>query len=293
MVNIDRLEAPFGVEVSGVDITKERDRDLIRGLAVLLFEHRLVVLRNQTLTESDLVGFGAEWGRPQPHVLTHKRMAGYPELMTVGNTFERAATDQPAVFWHTDQSYEAVPATATMLYCLMAPDEGGETRIADMVAAYDALDRDTKALIDDLEAMHFYGAASGQDGENKASEMISDEQRRSAPPVPHPLVLRHPVTGRKALYGVAGTPFAIKGMAETEALALLKALKAHAIQDRFVYAHKYRVGDIAIWDTLSTLHAAAPIPPATGPSDSRLLWRISVKGLPSCLDRPAPQSRVA
>ncbi len=283
MFRVSRLDAPFGVEVFDTDVRLDHGPALIRGLVDLLYQHRLVVIRGQNLTEANLVRFGSMWGRPQPHLLTHKRMPGHPVLMTVGNTFERAANDRPAVFWHTDLSYEAEPASATMLYCVMAPEVGGETIIADMAAAYDALESTMKARIEHLKAIHLYGAASGQDGENKASEMISDEQRRRAPPVPHPLVLAHPVTGRRALYAVAGTPISIEGMDEPEALAILRTLKKHAVQDRFTHAHKYRVGDIAIWDTLSTLHTATPIPPATGAKDSRLLWRISVKGLPGYL----------
>jgi alpha-ketoglutarate-dependent taurine dioxygenase len=167
-----------------------------------------------------------------------------------------------------------------MLYAVMAPEVGGETAFADMVAAYAALDEETQRQIEPLEAMHFYGAASGRDGENKASALLAD-QRRAVPPVPHRLVRRHPVTGHKALYAVAGTPFSVKGMDDAAAAALLERLKRHALQPRFTSKYKYSVGDIAIWDTLSTLHSATPIKPATGPNDSRLLWRISCKGLPT------------
>lgn len=285
---VDRLAGPFGVSVSGLDLRQGADDALVRRLAELLYAHRIVAIRGQTLTEDQYLAFGRLWGRPHPHVLTHKRMPGYPEMMTVGNTFKRAKNDTPAVFWHTDQSYEAEPAGCTMLYAVMAPEIGGETAFADMVAAYAALDDETKRLIEPLEAIHLYGAASGRDGENKASAMISDDQRRSAPPVAHRLVRRHPITGHKALYAVAGTPFGIKGMADDAANALLDRLKRHALQPRFTSQYKYSVGDIAIWDTLSTLHSATPIAPATGPRDSRLLWRISCKGLPRCFAGAGP-----
>lgn len=298
MMRTNRLPGPFGVEVLGLDLANGIADNTMRRLTALLYEHRIIVVRGQKLTEDQYLNFGRRWGRPHPHVLDHKRMPGYPEMMTVGNTFKRAANDLPAVFWHTDQSYEAEPASVTMLHAIMAPEKGGETSLCDMVAAYDALDDRTKSRIETLEAVHFYGAASGQDGENKASAMISDRQRRAAPPVPHGLVRPHPVTGRKALYAVAGTPFAIAGMADEEARVLLGELKRHATGERFVYRHKYRVGDIALWDTLSTMHAAPSIGPATCPADSRLLWRISCKGLPQVVlaDRAAgthPMAAVA
>jgi taurine dioxygenase len=277
---VERLDGPFGVRVKGLDLSAGADAALIRRLAELLYRHRVVAIAGQSLTEDQYLAFGRQWGRPHPHALVHKRMAGYPEMMIVGNTFKRAANDTPAVFWHTDQSYEAEPAGCTMLYAVMAPEVGGETAFADMVAAYAALDEETQRQIEPLEAMHFYGAASGRDGENKASALLAD-QRRAVPPVPHRLVRRHPVTGHKALYAVAGTPFSVKGMDDAAAAALLERLKRHALQPRFTSKYKYSVGDIAIWDTLSTLHSATPIKPATGPNDSRLLWRISCKGLPT------------
>ena len=297
MMKINRLPGPFGVEILGLGLQDGVSDQTMRQLAALLYEHRLVVVRDQKLTESQYLNFGRQWGRPHPHVLDHKRMPGYPEMMTVGNTFKRAANDTPAVFWHTDQSYEAEPASVTMLHAIMAPEKGGETSLCDMVAAYDALDDATRRRIETLEAKHFYGAASGQDGENKASAMVSEHQRSAAPPVAHRLVRPHPVTGRKALYAVAGTPFAITDVPDAEAQSLLKELKRHATGERFVYRHKYRVGDIALWDTLSTMHAAPSIGPATCVADSRLLWRISCKGLPRVveLDRRAsnPMAAVA
>ena len=97
---------------------------------------------------------------------------------------------------------------------------------------------------------------------------------------PHRLVREHAVTGAKALYAVAGTAYAIEGMDDAEAGALIATLKAHAVQDKYVYAHKYEVGDVALWDTQMTLHSATPIGAPNGPGTARLLWRISVRGKP-------------
>lgn len=280
MLRVSRLDGNFGVEVIGFDAREPMDRRVAEELTLALYANRVVVIRDQRLTEPEYLEFGRQWGRPHPHVLDHKRMPGFPEMMTIGNTFKRAANDPVAAFWHTDQSYETEPASCTMLYSILAPEAGGETLFVDMVAAYQALDAATQRRVSELEAMHYYGAASGMDGENRASAMISESQRKAAPPVGHGLVRQHPVSGHLALYAVAGTPFAIRGVADDEARVLLKELKRHATEGRFVYKHKYRVGDIAIWDTMSTLHSATPIAPATCSADSRKLWRISCKGLP-------------
>ena len=296
MLKIKPLDGPFGVEATGIDLAAGFDDGLMRALVGALHEHRVLVIRGQTLTQAQYLAFGRQWGEPIPHVLDHLRMPGYPELMAVGNTEAKDAKDEVrngAAFWHTDQSYEKVPSSATMLHAVKVPRTGGETLIADMAGAYDALDEGMKARIEGLRALHFYGAGSGRDGEKIASPLLNEQQTSRVPPVPHLLARPHPVTGRKALYAVAGTPYGIEGMAEAEARDLLAALKRHALQPRFIYKHQYRVGDINIYDTGMTLHSGVPIDMASGEDNSRLLWRISVRGRPKVCDTAAPQPAAA
>lgn len=282
-MHIAPLAGTFGAEIDDLDLSQGFDDDLMRELVAALHEHRLIVIRDQKLDKEQYLAFGRQWGQPIPHVLDHLRMPGYPEMMEVGNTREKDKEDTVrlgAGFWHTDQSYEAEPATATMLYAIEVPEEGGETMLADGRAAYEALDEVTKQRLEGLLGLHFYGAASGTDGENIAAPIVNAEQESKLPPVRHLIARPHPVTGVKVLFAVAGTPYGIAGMEEDEALALLEMLKTHMLQDRFIYKHKYRVGDIAIWDTSATLHSAVPIDVASSRADSRLLYRISVRGLP-------------
>ena len=223
-------------------------------------------------------------------------MPGYPELLAVGNTEEKDSSSDirnGAALWHTDQSYERQPASATMLYSILVPSIGGQTKLADMSAAYDALDNKTKEKIDSLKVAHLYGAGKLLDDEFKANPLKTRDQVNRIPSCYHPLVLRHPVTGRKSLYATGQSSFAIKGMKETEARELLWKLKLHAIQDRFVYSHSYEVGDLAIFDTLSTMHSAVPIEKANANDarTKRLLWRISVRGLPLIYKNPGKVSK--
>ncbi|MEE8444538.1 MAG: TauD/TfdA family dioxygenase [Alphaproteobacteria bacterium] len=283
MVAITPVDGPFGVEVSGLDLARGADEATMRELVAALHENRFMVIRGQSLDRDQFLAFGRHWGEPIPHVLDHLRMPGYPGMMAIGNTGKTADREEirnGAAFWHTDQSYEAEPSSATLLYSIKAPEVGGDTLIADMFAAYDELDDYGKAGIEDLQVRHLYGAASGRDGETIAAPIINDEQAAKVPVVTHPLVRGHPVTGRKALYSVAGTPCGIEGMDQDAAEALLGKLKAHALQEKFIYRHKYAAGDVVIWDTSATLHSGTKIDAATGESDSRLLWRISVRGRP-------------
>ncbi len=284
MIAVTPLDAPFGAEVTGVDIAGGLGAGEMRAMVTGLHRHRFIVIRDQNLDPARFLAFGKEWGRPHPHALDHLRMPGFPALMEIGNTADKDRIDDirnGAAFWHTDQSYEAEPASATLLHAIEVPGRGGQTLIADMAGAYDALADAMKARIEGLQALHFYGAAAGGDGENIAAPIINEAQKRKVPPVPHALARAHPITGRKAIYAVAGTPFAILGMEDAEALALLATLKAHALEDRFIYRHAYRVGDVAIWDNAATLHTGTPIEIATGNDTRRRLYRISVKGRPA------------
>ena len=285
MLSINRLEgASFGVEAVGIDIAGGLDDGTLKTLADAVHEHRLLVIRDQRMTEDRYLAFGRWWGEPIPHVLDHLRMPGYPEMMAIGNYGgewkDKEAVRNGAAFWHTDQSYESVPSSATMLFSIKSPETGGETQLADLKSAYDELPEEMKRRLEGRHAWHLYGASSGEGDEAVANPLITNEQVKRVPAVRHLIVRPHDVTGRRTLYGVAGTPYAIEGMDEEEGRAILTELKRHTLQERFIYRHKYRVGDIAIYDTTQTLHSGTPIGPARDEGSTRLLWRISVRGKP-------------
>ena len=284
MLSLKPLDGPFGRAAHGVDIRAGLAEGDFRTLCEALYEHRLIVLKGQQCNEGQFVAFGRRWGDPIAHIFDDDRIPGHAELLTIGNTGEHQQDDltrNSSAYWHTDHAYEAEIATATMLYAVKVPDAGGETRFADQKAAYDELDAATKIQVEGLRAMHFYAATAGRDGEYPCAP-LHEQQAALVPPVGHRLVRKHPVTGAKTLYAVAGTAFAIEGLPDEEARSLISRLKAHAIQEKFVYEHRYEVGDIAIWDTQATLHCAKPIDSPSGPGTERVLWRICVRGTPAC-----------
>jgi taurine dioxygenase len=256
---------------------------MMQQLTEALYNHRVIVIRDQHLNEHSYLEFGRAWGQPIPHVLDHLRMPGFPEMMTVGNTDakdQNEAVRNGTVLWHTDQSYEAVPASATMLYSIKTPRTGGETQICNMVAAYQGLDPGLKDKINGLQVAHQYGRGKLRSAEYAASPIITKKQDDQLPTFFHPLVLKHHVTGEKSLYAVGQSSYAIKGMSDGDAVTLLEELKDHVLQEKYIYRHKYRIGDVAIWDTFQTMHSGTKIDVATGKQDARLLWRISVRGKP-------------
>ncbi len=282
---VSPLPGNFGAEVTNIDVSSDKFTDVtFKELLQVLYDNRLVVIRDQMLSKAEYLAFGKRFGTPIPHVLTEVRMPNFPEMLAITNTKKSDDSDKPrngAAQWHTDQSYDAEPATATMLYSIKAPKYGGETLFCDMMSAYEALPEKTRAQIDDLEVEHLWGRGVAARPEDIAPQKLSRNQANTVPRITHPLVKRHPITGKKTLYSVIGTSRGIIGMSHVKAKKLLNELGNHAFQDCYRTMHKYRENDITIWDTTATMHSASPISEFPQPEDVRLLYRISVRGLPT------------
>ena len=281
---VHSLSGGLGGKILDTDVAALGSDAAIETLLAAFYAHQVIVIPNQTLTPGEFAGFARIFGRPQPHILSHLRHPEHPEILPLSNVFkdgEPTGVYDGAAYWHTDMSYEEEPGAVTLVYSIQAPEQGGETCFADMYRAYETLPEKTKGRIDRLTVLHHYGNRADLEEASRTSAFaLTDDQKQQAAKVHHPLVRRHPVTGRKALYAVAGSSFAIVGLPDDEAVTLLDELRAHATQSDFVYRHHYEAGDVVAWDNFSTLHAATLIPPATGPRDTRLLHRISVKGEP-------------
>jgi taurine dioxygenase len=157
--------------------------------------------------------------------------------------------------WHMDQIFMAQPTAGTMLYAENVTPEGGDTWFCDLSAAYRALPPALKALVDGRRAVH-----SAATADRRVGIQLSEEQRRQAPEVVHPLVRTHPLAGEKGLYFSMNHTARIEGMSEAESLPILEELRDHATQPRFVYAHHWRVGDLVLWDNAATMHRRDPFP---------------------------------
>jgi alpha-ketoglutarate-dependent 2,4-dichlorophenoxyacetate dioxygenase len=158
--------------------------------------------------------------------------------------------------WHSDSSFKVIPAKYSLLHARSIPSKGGNTEFADMRAAYDALDAETRAEIEDLVCEHSQIFSRQQLGFTD----FTDEERARFKPVRQRLVRTHPATGRKSLY-LSSHAGSILGWPVPEARAFLRDLVEHATQRQFVYAHKWRVGDLVMWDNRRTMHRGRPFPP--------------------------------
>ena len=287
------LNATFGVEVHGVDVSKSLDAKVMHRLALAYVEHKVLLLRGQKLTLEAYTRFARDWGEPRNDAFTDFNVPGFPDLSRVGNVgglLEREMHRNGSCFWHTDCAAEENVDATTMLYCVHAPAKGGETHLADMQGAYDALDAATQARIDGLTARHSYpGTQPNIDGRENWEYPLALYEEETVRELPQgkvrPLVRHHSFTDRKGLYSPAGSIMAIDGLEPNEASRLVHTLKLHAVDERFCYRHKYLPGDILLWDNSATLHFASPVGEATTEADKRLLYRIVPVGLPKALAR--------
>jgi taurine dioxygenase len=277
MPNFRKLTDSFGLETFDVDLATAPRQTGFSAVEQALYCGQVLVCRDQQLSPAQFVAFARKFGRPEPHVIDQFHHPEFPEILILSNVMKDGkptGLSDGGTYWHTDYSYLAEPAKATTLYALEMPRSGGDTRLANMRAAYDDLPQAMRARIDAMITLNVYGNRDDRDPASRTSaENLSAAQRAKVPPVRHPLVRPHPVTGQKALYSVSGTSIGIEGMPEDEALALLRELAAHATQPKYQLAVKYNAGDVVIWDNPSLLHCA-PLP---DPAHARTLHRITVK----------------
>ena len=283
-LSVRKLPGRFGAEIEGLDLRQPLDRDTAKELIDVFHANRIVAIRGQKLAFEDFDRVTREFGDQKPHFLDHLRMRGHPAILMLSNMFEDGkplGVYEGAAFWHTDVAYQDPPNSSTVVYSIKNPVGGCPTYFADQVAAYEALPAKMKAFVDDKIVVHHYGNRADMDENSpRSAERLTPEQKKNVTSVHMPLVRRHHVTGAKALYGVAGSSFGIVGMPDDEAINLLDELAAHATKDEFTTSYDYEVGDLAAWDTFQTLHMATLQKPATDDSNSRILWRVSVTGLP-------------
>lgn len=269
----------FGAEIVGFDCREPVDGPTRDAILAALYRHQFLVFRDQSLGKQEQVDFSAAFGPLEQHV--NKGNHGYdiPYFHMVTNIGEDGRPLPPAPpeklyngtsTWHTDKSYMPIPSLATLLHAVEVPTEGGETLFANLYSAYEALDDDRKRSLDGRRAVHSWQ----QSLVNSRSRSATEEEIALAPPVVHPLIRTHPGTGRKALYiGLHASH--IEGMAEDEGRELLFELLDFATQPRFVAAHRWRVGDLVMWDNASLLHRGADY---DRQGQRRVLHRTVIRG---------------
>jgi alpha-ketoglutarate-dependent 2,4-dichlorophenoxyacetate dioxygenase len=267
----------FAAEVEGIDMRKPLSSDEVTAVHDGMNEHAVLVFHDQDIDDEQQLAFSRSLGE-----LEHSTGASLraPEEYRLPTTFADvsnldknqqpfARDDRRRLFaignrlWHSDSSFKVVPAKYSLLHARSIPSKGGNTEFADMRAAYDALGAETKAEIENLVCEHSQIFSRQQIGFFD----LTDEERERFKPVRQRMVRTHPVTGRKSVY-LASHAGGIIGWPVPEARIFLRDLIEHATQREFVYSHKWRVGDLVMWDNRQVMHRGRPFP-AHEPRDVR------------------------
>lgn len=249
------LKADYGVEISDIDIRNASPGEL-QEIVEMLSSHGAIVLRDQELDPEHLVAFTRLLGEPAYNPRKEVTLPGFPDIAVISNKIvdgKPIGDPDAGTGWHFDMPYERRPGYYTLLYALEVPDEGSNTLLADLCAAWDAFPEDRREDVRDLVLHHSYAQLA-----SFKNNTLTPEQRRRLPDVFHPLVRRHPHDGRLALRPCFGGCKGVLGIANPAGLELIKELVEFVTQERFIYSHKWRPRDLLVWDNNCTLHRGTP-----------------------------------
>jgi taurine dioxygenase len=273
MIEVRRLGQQIGAEITGVDV-KTLDDTSFAAIYRAWLGHNVVVVPGQELEIEDFLRYSRRFGLVTPHPSKMTRHPDYPDITLLGvNKFGPDGALNMAIYrrgaegWHTDGAYDEEPFKATQLYALAVPSTGGDTQFCSMYTAYEALPERLKRRLEGRMGAFTYG------GRRQATALLNEEDRAWTP-VLHPIIRIHPETGRKALYFDPGKILRIEGLDATESDAVIDELTDRMIQPEGEYRHRWRKGDIVIWDNRCSYHKAAGDYP---PEEDRIHWRVSIK----------------
>ncbi len=293
MITVTRIGKHLGAEISGVDLSQPLDDNTFAQVANAFFDNEVVFFRDQKITPAQQIAFTRRFGTLEAHVRKEARLGNHDEIFVLSNQLDangKAIGAQDAGrYWHSDLSYKREPSMLSALYSVEVPIKDGvplgNTYFASTTAAYAALPDAMKARMDTMRNVHSYreyrlkNYAAQQDEERRGIRTVQEhaptpEQLASVPDTEMNVVRVHPKTGRKGLFINAGHTSHLTGMTRAESDKLLDELYAHMTQPEFIYGHRWRAGDLLMWDNIAVQHKATfdydPLP--------RLMYRTTVRG---------------
>jgi taurine dioxygenase len=272
-MEIRQLGEAAGAEVSGLDLHVDWDAETRERINQAFLNHLVLVFHGDTMSPQQFMSFARNFGALQPHVAKKYRHPEAEDIVMMTNVDKDGNFDEVGasrgVGWHSDLSYEQVPARATVLHALELPDRGGDTRFANMYMAYEAMPEDLKRRITGLKAEFRYG---GRQGLSRGHLLDEDKAK---PPVIHPVVRLHPETGRPSIYINPYHALSIVGMDQAESDALLDEVFAWCERPEFQWRHRWQVGDSIVWENRSAVHTATMDYPR---DQRRIFMRATVRG---------------
>jgi alpha-ketoglutarate-dependent 2,4-dichlorophenoxyacetate dioxygenase len=274
------LHPAFGVEIGGVDVGRV-DAPTFAGIVEAFEEHSVLLFREQTIGDEEQIAFSRRFGPLEATIRTIASQARVaPEISNLANVDADGrlipAGDRRNLFnagnqmWHSDSSFKRVPALASLLAAREVPPAGGETEFASTRVAHAALPASLQDALEGKVAIHSFGYSRGLVGDG----LLPPEHAAQVPPVPQALVRANPRNGRKAVF-IGSHACEILGMPTDEARALLRDLLERATRPDLVYTHRWRPGDLVMWDNRCVLHRGRPWDES---AHRRVMHRTTVAG---------------
>lgn len=277
-LTVHPIHPAVGAEIRGVDVACLSDEEF-GAIEDAWLRHAMILVRGQSLTDDDLVGFSERLGELDPPPVNENGktfVPDHPEIYVISNVVGPdgvpiGSLGAGEAQWHTDMSYLPEPPDASMVYAIELPSAGGDTWFCGMEAALRALPQPLLARVRGLQIKH--DGTFNSAGYLRQGLEATDDPMHSVG-TPHPIVCEHPVTGRPALYLGRRRNAYVMGLALEESEALLDELWRYATLPDNCYAHKWRVGDLVLWDNRSTMHRRDPF----DAGERRILHRTQIKG---------------
>lgn len=278
MLTVVPLNGALGARIEGLDRGRANEPEIAGTLSQALAKHLLVVIPGEPMAPAETRRLAAVFGAPQKQLLRYKRSGEVPDVSVMVSTLKAdGSTDKTAIRaedWHTDDSYFATPAKATLLHAIEIPSHGGSTWFCNMHSVFESLPEAMRKRIDGMRGIHGYDTKRAR---NRPSARTPEEMAET-PDVEHPLVRTHPETGRKALYLNPNRLDRIVGLERDESDALLDELADAARQPQHHHGHTWTKGDLVVWDNRATMHRVVIDYPV---GENRIMQRVLIEG-----DRP-------
>ena len=281
-IEVRKLGDAAGAEIVGTDMLRPWD-DATRDIVYRAFlDHLVLVFRDQSLSPPQFMDFARNFGTLQPHVAKKYRHPEAEDIVMMTNVDTQGKFDEVGarrgVGWHSDLSYDQVPANATLLHAVALPDLGGDTWFANLYQAFETMPAPLKRRIIGRKALFRYGGRAGL-----STEHLSPSDK-AKPDVIHPAVRRHPETGRPAVYVNPYHTVRIVGLPRPESDALLDEVFAWCDRPEFQWHHGWRLGDTIIWENRSAVHSGKLDYPL---DQKRIFMRATVRGTNTLAERSA------
>jgi len=251
-MEVRKLGATLGAEVSGIDLSRPLDTAGVEFIRAAFHEHIVLTIRGQSLSPAAQIAFTEHFGAVEPHPLGSRRgHPGHPQLMVLENRPGKPGARND--FWHSDISHAECPPAVSLLHALEVPEGRGDTMFCNMYAAYEQLSPGMRTMLDGMQAFHSGEATARRNREEPTDALPIDDVPS---PIAQPVVRTHPDTGRKALYVNPFFTLHFADMSAEESAPVLEYLYEHATRPENIYRHRWQKGDVLMWDNRCAMHYA-------------------------------------